>query len=157
MRGLLILGLLTLALGCDKKTEPTTPPSGWSPPVDQALLGEWHVVINEESARGPTPTPAGKIWVMKFDGTKISVTVEGEKEEYQYTTDSTANPKTIDMWLSSEGVGKSHKGIYEFRGDRLVMSLPDLAPTARPTELKAKGPPDKIILMTLSRTPNKAN
>ncbi len=34
MRGLLILGLLTLALGCDKKTEPTPPPTGWSPPVE---------------------------------------------------------------------------------------------------------------------------
>ena len=32
MRGLLILALLMLALGCDKKAEPTTPPSGWSPP-----------------------------------------------------------------------------------------------------------------------------
>ena len=31
MRGLLILALLMLALGCDKKAEPTTPPSGWGP------------------------------------------------------------------------------------------------------------------------------
>ena len=31
MRDLLLLGALLLALGCDKKTEPTTPPSGWSP------------------------------------------------------------------------------------------------------------------------------
>ncbi len=35
MRGLLILGLLTLALGCgEKKPEATTPPSGWSPPPE---------------------------------------------------------------------------------------------------------------------------
>ena len=32
MRGLLTIGLLMLAFGCEKKTEPTTPPSGWSPP-----------------------------------------------------------------------------------------------------------------------------
>ena len=33
MRGLLILGLMMVALGCEKKTEPTTstPPTGWSP------------------------------------------------------------------------------------------------------------------------------
>ena len=31
MRDLLLLGALILTLGCDKKTEPTTPPSGWSP------------------------------------------------------------------------------------------------------------------------------
>ena len=32
MRRLLILGALILALGCEKKTEPTTTaPTGWSP------------------------------------------------------------------------------------------------------------------------------
>jgi len=37
MRRLLILGALILALGCEKKTEPTTtPPSGWSPPPEAA-------------------------------------------------------------------------------------------------------------------------
>ena len=36
MRGLLILGLMMVALGCEKKTEPTTgtPPTGWSPPPE---------------------------------------------------------------------------------------------------------------------------
>ena len=36
MRGLLILGLMMVAVGCEKKTEPTTstPPTGWSAPVE---------------------------------------------------------------------------------------------------------------------------
>ena len=36
MRRLLILGALILALGCEKKTEPTTAPTGWSPPPEGA-------------------------------------------------------------------------------------------------------------------------
>ncbi len=34
MRGLLIVGLLILVVGCEKKAEPTTPPSGWSQPAE---------------------------------------------------------------------------------------------------------------------------
>ena len=32
MRGLLLCGLVLVAFGCDKKSESTTPPSGWSAP-----------------------------------------------------------------------------------------------------------------------------
>ena len=36
MRGLLILGWMMVAIGCEKKTAPTTstPPTGWSAPVE---------------------------------------------------------------------------------------------------------------------------
>ena len=36
MRGLLILGWMMVAIGCEKKTDPTTstPPTGWSAPFE---------------------------------------------------------------------------------------------------------------------------
>lgn len=112
----------------------------------KALQGAW--VIAEA-------TLAGRDHIDDFAGMKLTVkdaafTIDFGKNSEKGTLklDATKKPKQIDMTTSKEGPfkGRNLPGIYEFKGDTIVLCINSEKPD-RPTAFEA---PEKTPLMLLT-------
>ena len=155
MRRLLILGALTLALGCEKKTEPTTTaPSGWSsPPIadaERSIDGTW---IVDREADDEDSRPAEANWNFTFKEGTLSITRNKEVNDGSYRLNTSANPKEIDLTTIEEGKAILLKGLYEFRGDKLVLIMPSTPSSPRPSGIKKPEKKRLVYILELIRKP----
>jgi len=115
----------------------------------KAFQGAW--VIAEA-------TLAGRDHLDDFKGMKLTVTDEKYQIDFKENSDkgtlkvdATKKPKQIDLTTSSAGPfkGRTLPGIYEFKGDTVVLCLNSEKPD-RPTAFEAKEK-TPIMLLTFQR------
>src|SRR5688572_21102104 len=82
-------------------------------PVALSLKGDWVV---EQYILGGREEERPKGHVFRFDGKKM--TVVGKREEYEYSTEPSKSPSTIDF-ISVQDKDTISLGIYERDGDSL--------------------------------------
>jgi uncharacterized protein (TIGR03067 family) len=106
---------------------------------EQALLeGEWSMSLGEANGQA-MPKEMVKTGRRTAKNGETAITIGGQVYfKAKYTIDPTKTPKTID-YAMTEGPtkGKTHLGIYEFKGDTLTFCF--AAPGKdRPTDFTAK-------------------
>src|SRR5262249_3394188 len=114
------------------------------------LQGTWDVVAMEHDGER-TANKEVKDLQMIFTGKKMTLN-KGDKASFDslYKVDPTKNPKTIDIkFLMGPDEGKTFKGIYTLKGDRLVICWSESG-TKRPTSLTTK-PKSSRTLYILKR------
>lgn len=115
----------------------------------QRFAGIWHVVRMERGGRYATAAELRQIAMsLRFgSGGKLGGEVQGEKWTGQWSVNPGQSPGQIDI---TTGAGRV-PGIYEFRGDQLVICDHDVA-GPRPTRFDSRGAAEATLL-TLSRWP----
>ncbi len=155
MRSWIVLVLVIAALGCEKKPEPTTPPSGWSPEASSsdedlaAAQGTWTILKVEQIGLHEMTEESRLRFTLTLNGKRVT-TESGHSEHGLIELDATATPKRADLHATGPDFVPTQPkpdrpvelfaGIYRFDGATLVIAAATEPGGPRPTEFKAKAP-----------------
>ena len=142
---LAVFAIAAVVVGCGSNNtpEPTptptpTPmptPTPTPTPSNTELQGTWTITwTTSDTTATSTYTFSGNNWI-------VTSTPAGIQESGTFTLNSTANPKTIDMYFAtstypsgtSPNVGKTGLGLYIVSGTNLTLAVGDHPGDARPT------------------------
>jgi uncharacterized protein (TIGR03067 family) len=156
---LMAVGLLagSLLIGCGPAPAMTSPDTGDKKDDkkvkdEEAILGKWQMEKVDNGSPDDKPPPAETLAKMsmtfKKGGKMVTVVADGREIEGEYTLDTTAKLKTIDLTDSDSGAKTASPGVYELDGDKLTICV-NPAKTTRPSEFKADG--KFVLLFVLKR------
>jgi uncharacterized protein (TIGR03067 family) len=129
----------TLSAACIVVLWTATCTLGGDHPDVKALEGKWKVA-KVNLGDGLPPPPADKSPIFTFKGGRFIVEVPGQKSsEGRLVLDPTKKPKHINMHIevdqTPKNVGMTVEGIYEFRGDTLLLCIKEPG-KGRPTSFE---------------------
>jgi uncharacterized protein (TIGR03067 family) len=109
-----------------------------------SIEGTW-VFVSGVKGGEKAPEKDTKGAMLTFAGGKLTVNHDGKTEEGTYKTDATQKPPQLEVTMKD----KTHKGIYEVKGDtlRICMGGPD---EDRPTQFQSPAG-SKTMLIVLRR------
>lgn len=102
----------------------------------KSLQGHWRE--SHSLSKGFTLTVQGFSLVMIFEDDQVKVgrvfnaADIKDLDSWKYTIDPTNSPKTIDLTMTKNGKSRTRLGIYEFKGDTLMVSWGKVDSKERP-------------------------
>jgi uncharacterized protein (TIGR03067 family) len=122
------------------------------------LQGTWRIVefiVDGQPVRRENPTDEANMDVKGDKMWIVALPADKKVKEFHFKIDPAKQPKHIDLTVpTDQEKGKIAHGIYELKGDRWKLCIPQDANEAkgRPTSLKSEAG-SRLVLMTLKRLP----
>ena len=103
-----------------------------APGDKEKILGTWEIVSLEGTGLKPLPIEVRKEARVVITADKLTIEIEGKKNEFAYLLVPGKKPKAIDIGFKGKGASPS-PGIYLLKGDDLTLCW-DANGEKRPTE-----------------------
>lgn len=117
------------------------------------LQGKWEIV-SVERQKQPDATDDGELLIVTGNEVRMTDFLTGKAIRLSLRIDPTKVPKQIDMRYERDGIVYRWTGIYELKGDGLVICVETgVSPNVpkRPTEFLTREDREMLVLIVLSR------